>query len=204
VTRVAILDYGVGNLFSLTIALGRESAASEIVKSIPDPFGFDALILPGVGGFGPVAERIRDERSRLAALIDRRMPILGICLGLQLMLNSSEEGDGEGLGFLTGSVKRLPSSVKVPHIGWNQLQPVRPSRILAGLDSGAWVYYVHSYYPEVDDASGIVASSDYGLTFTSVVEKESLFGTQFHPEKSGEAGSRIIRNFLQAARSQHG
>lgn len=197
--RVAILDYGVGNLFSLKCALERESSQVEIVESIPDAFTFDALILPGVGGFAPVARRIRPDRPKLKAMIARRVPVLGICLGMQLFFDASEEGEGEGLGIFRGKVQRLPGTVKVPHMGWNQLEVIRGSRLLEGLNGDAWVYYVHSFYPEPVNASAVVARTDYGIRFASVIEEGTLFGTQFHPEKSGDAGARMIRNFLAIA-----
>ncbi len=203
-TSIAIFDYGVGNLFSLRIALEKEAAQPEIVTSLPQPFPFDALILPGVGGFGPVARRIRDERPKIGSLMDQGVPVLGICLGMQLFFESSEEGEGEGLGFFSGKVRRLPGSMKIPHMGWNRLKPTRPSRLLNGLEGDPWVYYVHSYYPVPAESSVVVASSEYGVTFASVVERDLLFGTQFHPEKSGDAGAQMMRNFLATARARGG
>ncbi len=201
---IAILDYGVGNLFSLSCALRREGANPETIQAVPGSFSFDALILPGVGNFVPVAQRLRTERGKLRTLIARGIPVLGICLGMQLLFDYSEEGEGEGLGFLPGNVRRLPNTVKVPQIGWNRLRPISDSSLLAGLDGEAWVYYVHSFFPEPTDESVVVGRSDYGVSFASVVEKAFLFGTQFHPEKSGDAGARIIRNFLAIARERAG
>jgi glutamine amidotransferase len=197
--RVVILDYGVGNLFSLTAAVEREGARPLVVSELPS-CGFDAVILPGVGNFAPAAARLRALGEALAHLVERNVPLLGICLGMQVLFDASEEAPGEGLHLLPGQVVRLPSSVKVPHIGWNTLEIVRPSPLVEGLARGEWVYFVHSFYPRPLDEGVILATCDYGTRFAAIVGRGRLFGTQFHPEKSGPTGRKILRNFLRLAR----
>lgn len=196
--RVVILDYGVGNLFSLTSALEREGARPLVVSELPS-CGIDAVILPGVGNFAPAAARVRSMRDSLAGIIERGLPVLGICLGMQLLFDQSEEAPGEGLHLFPGRVVRLPESVKVPHIGWNTLEIAQPHPLLEGVADGEWVYFVHSFYPEPAEEKIVLARCDYGIRFPAIVGRGSLFGTQFHPEKSGPTGRKILRNFLRLA-----
>lgn len=196
--RVVILDYGVGNLFSLTSALEREGTRPLVVSELPS-CGIDAVILPGVGNFAPAAARVRSMRDSLAGIIERGLPVLGICLGMQLLFDQSEEAPGEGLHLFPGRVVRLPESVKVPHIGWNTLEIAQPHPLLEGVADGEWVYFVHSFYPEPTEEKIVLARCDYGIRFPAIVGRGSLFGTQFHPEKSGPTGRKILRNFLRLA-----
>jgi glutamine amidotransferase len=200
--RVLVLDYGVGNLFSLKAALEQEGVEPVVSDTLSEAEDIAALILPGVGHFTPVAERLGGFRDRLQRLVERGVPVLGICLGLQVLFEESEEGAGRGLGFFTGRVVRLPDSVKVPHIGWNSLRVRQRHRLLDGIADGAWVYFVHSYHPQPADASLVLAEVDYGRTFPVIVARGMLCGTQFHPEKSGLVGRRLLRNFLALAREQ--
>ena len=200
--RVLVLDYGVGNLFSLQAALEQEGVEPIVSDTLSSAEEVAALILPGVGHFTPVAERLGGLRDYLKRLIERGTPILGICLGLQVLFEESEEGAGRGLGFFEGRVVRLPDTVKVPHIGWNSLRIRQRHRLLEGIEDGAWVYFVHSYHPQPADASLVLAETDYGRTFPVIVARDTLFGTQFHPEKSGPVGRRLLRNFLALAREQ--
>lgn len=199
-TRILILDYGVGNLFSLMSAIQREGAEPLIRQEIPRDPCFDGLILPGVGHFTPVSERLRRMRSAIDEVIEQGTPILGVCLGMQVLFNRSEEGPGQGLGLIPGAVVRLPDSVKIPHMGWNQLHLVRSSPLLDGVPQGAWVYFVHSFYPQPEDESVVLARAEHGVSFPAVVGRDHIFGTQFHPEKSGEAGSLMLKNFLRLCR----
>lgn len=196
---VAVFDYSAGNLFNITLALKRQGLDVKTVDSIPQSSNFDGLVLPGVGNFRPAMSRLRQYRDQIVELMRREKPILGICLGMQLVLESSEEGPAEGLGLVKGDVVRLPDSVKVPHMGWNQLRITRPNGILEGIAEGSWCYFVHSYYPRTD-RSIVTAQTEYGVDFPSVIESGALMGTQFHPEKSGKVGAALLSNFARMLR----
>jgi glutamine amidotransferase len=196
---VVIFDYGAGNLFNIAVALRRQGLDAKVVDSIPQASEFDGLVLPGVGNFRPAMSRLGQYRDRVIELTGQRRPVLGICLGMQLLFESSEEGPAEGLGLIKGTVARLPDSVKIPHMGWNQLNISKPNGILEGIGDGSWCYFVHSYYPQTNE-SIIAARTDYGVTFPSVIESENLIGTQFHPEKSGKIGAALLRNFARNLR----
>ena len=197
---VGIIDYGVGNLFSLRssfAAIGVEAFVSgdpaELEKA-------DRLVLPGVGAFGDAAQKLRD--SGLDGFVKEQAaagkPLLGICLGMQLLFERSYEyGDHEGLGLLKGQVVgmsgRLPADLKIPHMGWNALQLTKPAKLLA---EGSYVYFVHSFYAENCEDS-LAAVTDYGIPITAAVEKDNIFGCQFHPEKSGNVGLEILKKFCE-------
>jgi len=170
---------------------------TEIVTGTKALRDADAVVLPGVGGFRNAAARIPRDEVRDLALGGKT--IVGICLGMQLFLDSSEEGPGKGLGLFPGKVRRLPDSVKVPQMGWNTLRVKRRTDLTDGVPDGSWVYYVHSYYP---DTSGdwVQATCDYGTEFPSLLGRRNIIGTQFHPEKSGSAGAKILRNIIRMAR----
>ena len=199
---VAIVDYGVGNLRSVERALARAGAAAVIT---PDPrvvASSDAVVLPGVGAFAPAAALLLGsglgDAVREAA--GRGRPVLGVCLGFQLLFEASEEGEGgEGLGLLPGRVRRIDAAppLKVPHMGWNRLRMHRPSALTAGVAEGAWCYFVHSYAADADPRD-VVATVDYGGEIVAVCERGTVTGTQFHPEKSGAAGLRIYANLVAA------
>ncbi|MBM3897545.1 MAG: imidazole glycerol phosphate synthase subunit HisH [Thaumarchaeota archaeon] len=192
--RIGILDYGVGNLYSLSCALQKLKAETEIVTSLNKEF--DGIILPGVGAFDAVTKNLGSNRHLILDVVKDGINIFGICLGMQLMFESSEEGKGDGLAIFKGSVKQLPSSVKLPHMGWNILDKKNDHAILDGLKDNSWVYFLHSYYPEPKDRKIVAATTNYGKEFTSAISYKNVFGTQFHPEKSGDVGFLILRNFL--------
>jgi glutamine amidotransferase len=195
--RVAIFDYGSGNLFSLKAALERLGAEVEIITKLENVGRFDGLVLPGVGNFDPAIKSIKDYRNELDKAIKSGMPMLGICLGMEMLFNRSEEGRLKGLSILDGDVIMLPKKVKIPHMGWNNLKIVGASKLLQGLKDNSWVYFVHSYRAKPRDKHVVVANSDYGVEFPAVIEHENLFGTQFHPEKSGDVGAVMLKNFLR-------
>jgi len=195
--EVSILDCGVGNLFSLEAALRREGLGVKIAPGIDRETSTDALILPGVGSFGEASRAIPKES--IVEWVKAERPLLGICLGLQLFFGSSEEAKGEGLAILPGEVKRLPGTVKVPHIGWNRLNVKQGDGLLEGVADGSYVYFVHSYYPDTR-GPWVTSTTRYGLEFCATVERGSVWGMQFHPEKSGRAGSTMIRNFVRLLR----
>ena len=198
--EIAIFDYGAGNLYSLKCALERNGAKKvSIIKSFKNINRYDGLILPGVGNFDPAIKSIEPYRNNLNNLIEKDFPILGICLGMEMLFDNSEEGKLEGLKILNGKVIMLPrKKVKIPHMGWNNIEiSDKKCKILHGLKDGCWLYFVHSYHIVPKDKKVIVANSTYGGNIPVVVEKNNLFGTQFHPEKSGINGAKIIKNFLR-------
>ena len=198
---VAVIDYGVGNLFSLGCSLGAIGAES-VVTSDPEVIAAaDRVILPGVGAFADAYEKLVSsglDRAVYAAA-DAGKPLLGICLGMQLLFERSYEyGEHRGLGLLKGEVVamegRIPSGLAIPQIGWNALRLAKPSRILANTPEGAHVYFVHSYFAD-GCSDSLAATTEYGLKMTAAVEKENVCGCQFHPEKSGAIGLGILRAF---------
>jgi glutamine amidotransferase len=196
--RIEIFNYGAGNLFSIQAALRKEGAKTALTKDGKHMREADALVLPGVGSFNQAAKMLPMRKIRDA--VESGKPILGVCLGLQLFLSKSEEGEGQGLSLFPGQVKKFRSAgVKVPQIGWNTLTVRKESALTEGLDEEPWVYYVNSYYPATK-GRWVVATSDYGVEFPALVSEKNVHGTQFHPEKSGEAGRRILRNFLRTVK----
>lgn len=196
--RIAIFDYGAGNLFSLKSALERNGADRvDIIYDMENLDQYDGLVLPGVGNFDPAIESIEKDKKNLDVAVEKGLPVMGICLGMEMLFNKSEEGKLEGLKILDGEVVMLPKGkVKVPHMGWNNLKIKGKSKFLEGVRDGSWVYFVHSYRTVPSDKKLVVASSDYGTSVPAVVERGNLVGVQFHPEKSGEVGAKMIRNFI--------
>ena len=198
----AIVDYGVGNLFSLKSSLSAIGADASIASTADELRSADRIILPGVGAFGDAARKLRE--SGLDKIICEEAksgkPLLGICLGMQLLLDKSlEYGEHEGLGLISGTIRPIadviPSDFKIPHIGWNKLDLKGESPIFANISDGDYVYFVHSYYAtDCDDA--IIATTEYGADLTAAVAKDNVFGCQFHPEKSGDVGLNILKAFV--------
>jgi imidazole glycerol phosphate synthase glutamine amidotransferase subunit len=203
--KISLLDYGAGNLPSVERALQRLGVQTERVSTSAGVAEASALILPGVGHYGALIRALdRDElRESLIGVIERGVPFLGICLGLQALFQNSEEApDVRGLQMLPGSVCVLTGAVKLPHMGWDQVQIKGGSRLLEGIDSGAYFYFAHSYavpYEAEEAALETRATCLYGSEFVAVAEKENIFAAQFHPEKSGDAGQRVLENFLRIA-----
>ena len=203
--NVAIFDYGAGNLFSLKAALERNGAQNVII--IHDMKGldkFDGLVLPGVGNFDPAVKSIEPYKDIFIKSIEDFMPILGICLGMEMLFNHSEEGTRDGLKILDGKVIILPKKkVKVPHMGWNNLEIIKKeSKLLRGIKDGSWAYFVHSYLIAPENNSIVSAIAQYGVNVPAIVEEGNLYGTQFHPEKSGKLGAIIMKNFLNVCSEQ--
>ncbi|GAB4574340.1 MAG: imidazole glycerol phosphate synthase subunit HisH [Anaerolineae bacterium] len=198
---IAVIDYGASNLRSVMHALTHLRVDARVATS-PDALqGARAIILPGVGAFGAGMDQLRARgfEAPVKAAVEAGVPLLGICLGMQFLFEVSEEmGQHTGLGLLPGRVVRFPADLglKVPHMGWNQLTPTRPSPLLAGIQAGDYTYFVHSYYCAPADDADILATTDYGLTFTAVVGRGNVYGVQFHPEKSQAVGLRILQNFV--------
>ena len=198
---LAIVDYGVGNLFSLASSL-KSLDVAHVVAAHPEQLrSADRIILPGVGAFADAARKLTESGMRDALMdeVRRGKPLLGICLGMQMLFDRSlEYGVHEGLGLIPGEVcpliEDIPAALKVPHIGWNRLEILRDDPLFADFRSGEHVYYVHSYYAKQCEAHTL-AVSDYGVRVTGVVRSENVYGAQFHPEKSGAAGLRLLRAF---------
>lgn len=198
---ITIVDYGMGNLFSIYNALNRVGARAEIVSDPMSLAGADGIIIPGVGAFGRCMERLNRFEDALLKAQNEGTPILGICIGLQVLFEESEESPGvKGLGWIKGKVVKLPSDVMVPQMGWNSLFIERPAEILDGICGGDMFYFVHSYYGLPIDESMIAATTDHGVSLAAVLSKDNIFATQFHPEKSGEKGLRILQNFVRLTR----
>jgi glutamine amidotransferase len=197
--RVGVCDYGVGNLRSVERALRAASAQAVVSADPAELAACDGLILPGVGAFAIAAATLRDRGldTMVAGMAGAGRPVLGVCLGFQLLFDESDEGDGgRGLGLLPGRVRRLDvTRGKVPHMGWNRLAMTRPSTLLGGVDDGERMYFVHSYAVEPADGGDVVATTEYGGEVVAAVERGVVQGTQFHPEKSGAAGLHVYANF---------
>ena len=193
--KVAVLDYGIGNLFSIKHSLQKIGLNVEVTSSIKG-YEYDGIVLPGVGNFKAGAKSLGPLREDIIRLTGSGVPLLGICLGIQLLFEESQESSGGGLALLRGKIIRLPKDVKTPHMGWNNLHIIADNEILDGIDEKDYFYFVHSYYARPVDRSVIVAETEYGIRFASVVAEGNIYGTQFHPEKSGRSGCRILRNFM--------
>src|SRR5580692_198526 len=199
--NITLIDYGAGNVTSVERALQRLGAASQRSNSPECIAKAEALLLPGVGHYAALI-RALDERALRTPLLDalrRGVPFLGVCLGLQALYETSEEApELSGLQLLPGSVRSLPATVKLPHMGWNQLKLARPSRLLEGISADAYFYFAHSF-AATNFHSEAVALSNHGADFAAVIEKQNIFAVQFHPEKSGEPGAQLLQNFLRLA-----
>ncbi len=200
---VALLDYGVGNLHSAAKALDRAGADVRVVPTVAEAAGAAGLVVPGVGAYGACLRGLASAGgpAAVAGWLEGGRPLLGICVGMQLLFEASEEGPvSDGVGVVPGKLRRLTGQVKIPHIGWDEVT-VRPGgRLFAGLGDGTRFYFVHSYAPE-PDGEAVAAVCDYGARFAAAVEHGNLFGTQFHPEKSGAAGLALLANFVSEVRA---
>ena len=198
--KIAIVDYGAGNLPSVERALRKLGADTERAVRPEQISAARVIVLPGVGHFAAFVSGLRERNlaAPLRAAAGSGIPILGICLGLQVMYESSEEAPGDpGLAFFPGEVRALPANVKSPHIGWNQVQAKQSGALLSGIPEDARFYFAHSY---AAPGTGVetAAVCDHGFPFAAVIESRNLMGVQFHPEKSGETGARVLRNFLES------
>jgi len=195
--QVLIVDYGVGNLLSLKFALEKAGLTAKITQPTEHLKQADAIALPGVGNFSAAAKALEPVKQALVDTVNGGTPLLGICLGLQLFFEASDEGLGEGLAFFKGKNVRLTGQVKVPHMGWNTLRMVKQNELFDGVAENSYVYFVHSLYPVPLDKGIVCAETEYDTTFTSAVASGNIYGTQFHPEKSGDIGMTILKNFAR-------
>ena len=203
---IAIVDYGIGNLGSVTKGFRHVGAETVLTGDLETLRRADALVLPGDGAFGSTMDEVR--RRGLVPLLkeaaEAGKPLLGICIGMQLLFEESEEhGRHEGLGLLPGRVRRFPEGLVVPHMGWNRLKPSGPHTLLDGVDEGSHVYFVHSYYCDAP-RDVVIAYSDYGFDFPAIVGRGNILGSQFHPEKSQQVGLRMVGNFVRLVQEQRG
>lgn len=194
---IAVIDYGAGNLKSVTKALDHLGYANTIVSRPEKLETADGMILPGVGAFPMCMAALRESGMDQAILQQAgKKPLLGICLGMQMLLDSSTEmGGDQGLGLIPGTVEKIETNLKLPHIGWNSLNIVNPNPLTAGLSDGDYVYFVHSFCAKVKNPEDLALTTDYGTTVTAMIARGNVFGCQFHPEKSGPVGMTILRNF---------
>lgn len=200
--KIVIVDYGAGNLHSVARAVENEGVRPLITQSARYLDEADGLIVPGVGAAEDTMRNLREHElvEPIKEYIASGRPYLGVCMGQQALFEYSEENDRqECLGVLKGRIARLDGGLKVPHMGWNRVRFVRQHPIFDGIEDGSYFYFVHSFYPEPTDRDVVIGETDYGVTFPSVVAKDNVVATQFHPEKSGEAGLRMYANFLRIA-----
>lgn len=199
---IAIIDYDAGNLKSVEKALQHLGQDCKITRNAKEILEADKVILPGVGAFADAMEKLQkyDLIDVIHQVVDKKTPFLGICLGLQLMFESSEEGPGvKGLGLLPGKIVRFPEKegYKIPHMGWNSIEIKKGAKILQGIGTNPYVYFVHSYYLQAADPDDVAAMTEYITQVHASVEHGNIFACQFHPEKSGDVGLQILKNFCE-------
>ncbi len=204
---IAIIDYDAGNIKSVEKALIALGEQATVTRDPGEILAADGVILPGVGAFGDAMERLESYGlvETIGRVAEQKLPFLGICLGLQLMFDGSEESPGvKGLGLLRGKIVRIPDDggLKVPHIGWNNLKFPRRGRLFKGLPEDSYVYFVHSYYLQAEEESIVTATTEYGALIHAAVEKENIFACQFHPEKSSGVGMKILQNFIEVVNGE--
>ena len=204
---VAIIDYDAGNIKSVEKAVASLGKEVMVTRNADEILSADHVILPGVGAFGDAMEKLRsyDLEAVIKKVVEKKVPFLGICLGLQLLFESSEESEGvKGLGILPGEIVRIPADddLKIPHIGWNSLSYPNKGRLFRDIPEHSYVYFVHSYYLKAKEAEIVTAATEYGVTIHASVEKDNVFACQFHPEKSSDVGMKILDNFLNINRRE--
>ena len=199
---IAIIDYGAGNLRSVTNALVKLGYQSKVTREPEDVLNASAVFFPGVGAAADAMQSLRDSGldEAIREVIREGQPLFAVCVGMQALLSSTEEGGrNECLGIIPGTVKRLPAGLKVPHIGWNQVKQMARHPIFEDIPDESNFYFVHSYYAEPEDTTVVAGTTEYGITLCSVLIKDNLVATQFHPERSGTIGLRMYDNFLKMA-----
>ena len=200
---IRVVDYGLGNVLAFLNAYKRLNIPAAVARSAADLEGADRVILPGVGAFDHAVELLQKSGMRETLdemVLTRGVPVLGVCVGMQILACESEEGRLSGLSWIKGAVRKLTSreerrSLRLPHMGWNDVEPVQSGGLFSGLEEGARFYFLHSYHMECDSRESVLAESGYGVRFTCAVHSGNIFGVQFHPEKSHEYGTRLLKNF---------
>ncbi len=205
-TKIIIIDYGVGNFRNVQKAFQAVGAEAEITESVAAVAQAEVIVLPGVGAFGDAIDNLRARRLDEPVLkaVQAGKPLLGICVGMQLLFEESEEmGQHTGLAILPGQVVRFPeTALPVPHMGWNQIWAARPHPLLHALDPGDFAYFAHSYYARPQNPADVIATTDYGFDYPSVVARDNVWAIQFHPEKSQQVGRQILKNFVDFTTGQ--
>lgn len=202
---IAVMNYGIGNLRSVQKAFEKIGAEAQLVTRPEELAGAQALVLPGVGAFGDCADHFRAAgfAEPMLEAVRAGVPLLGICVGLQLLFEESEEmGQHAGLGLLPGRVRRFAGGLKVPQIGWNQIAWERENPLSAGVPDSSYTYFVHSYYAEPENPAHVLATTEYGIEYASIVGRDNILATQFHPEKSHDVGLQILSNFVKWVKTQ--
>lgn len=202
---ITIIDYGVGNIFAFQNVYKRLDIPSKIAKTVEDLKDVDKLILPGVGHFDYAMSELNNSgmRERLDELvIEEKKPVIGICVGMQMMANDSDEGVMRGLGWIDASVKKFDETTidfhtKLPHMGWNNVTPLKKHPLFKGLEEEALFYFLHSFYFDINNKSECIATADYGINFACSVQNNNIYGIQFHPEKSHSYGEKLLHNFAK-------
>ena len=195
---VSVINYGVGNLRNVKRGL-EKAGVNVIITNDPKVIAkTDAIVLPGVGAFAEAMKNVTPLLTELNDVVKSGRPVLGICLGLQLLFSQSQEGGlFSGLDYLKGEVIKLPTNVKLPHMGWNTVELINSNKFTENIPEDAWMYFVHTYVPQPLDRDVIVAQTEYGIKFPSIIAKKNMFATQFHPEKSGIVGFQMLKNFTE-------
>ncbi|MFH1126182.1 MAG: imidazole glycerol phosphate synthase subunit HisH [Candidatus Altiarchaeota archaeon] len=195
---IALIDYYAGNVRSIENAFNKLGTTVTLTKKPSDLEKADAIILPGVGNFGDAMKQLETYRKTLKEEVASGKPFLGLCLGIQIILEKSMEASGvKGLGLIKGECRKFPGKLKVPHMGWNSVKYARENALFKGIPQESYFYFVHSYYPVPEDKDVIAATTEYGVTFPSVIIKDNIMATQFHPEKSGLMGLKLLENFAK-------
>lgn len=191
--KIAIIDYGASNLQSVANALTALGRSFEIINDPKKLVGFDKVILPGVGAANSAMEKLKE--SGFAEILPKlRVPTLGVCLGLQLFADFSSEGNTKCLSIMSGEVKKFKTELKVPHMGWNKVELIKKSILTTGIPDNSFFYFVHSYYLEIGDKF-VIGKTAYGINFPAIIQKDNFYAVQFHPEKSGSLGLKLLANF---------
>jgi glutamine amidotransferase len=198
---VSVVNYGVGNLRSIKKGLEKSGAKVLITRNPKDLSQSDAIVFPGVGAFAEAVKNVVPISDVLLQAAENGKPFFGICLGLQLLFTrSSEGGSNNGLDLISGDIVKLPDSVKNPHMGWNTIDLVKSHPLLEGIQNHSYVYFVHTYVPQPSEHTAVVATTEYGVKFPSIIAEQNLFATQFHPEKSSKTGLTILKNFTKTVK----